>query len=101
MFLVNSLISTYKDISIVNGITDPVLAAINMFRDYASIKNITAKKFKLVFSITHTNKIEIQKYIRNMKTHKNRKLKNIPTKIIIMNADISANLLMHYLLHRY
>ena len=84
-----------------NGITDPVLAAINMFKDYPSIKNITAKNFKLVFSITHTNKIEIQKYIRNMKTHKNCKLKDILTKTIIMNADIFANLLMHYLLHRY
>ena len=57
MFLDTSLISTYEDISKVTDITDPVLAAINMFKNHPSIKDIRAKKIKSVFSIIHTNKI--------------------------------------------
>ena len=101
MFLATSLISTYEDTSNVIDITDPVLAAINMSKDDPSIKSLRAKTFELVITITHANKIGIQKYIRDMNTHKNCKLKDIPTKIIKMNADMFANLFMHYLLHRY
>ena len=101
MFLATSLISTYEDTSNVIDITDPVLAAINMSKDDPSIKSLRAKTFELVITITHANKIGIQKYIRDMNTHKNCKLKDIPTKIIKMNADIFANLFMHYLLRRY
>ena len=77
MFLATSLISTYEDTSNVIDITDPVLAAINMSKDDPSIKSLRAKTFKLVITITHSNKIGIQKYIRDMKTHKNCKLKDI------------------------
>ena len=82
-------------------ITDPVLAAINMFKDHPCIKNIRVKSFKSVFSITHPNKIEIQKDVRDMKAHTNCKLKDITTKIIKMNADIFGNLFIPCLLHRY
>ena len=47
--------SISENISNVTDKTDPVLAAINMFQDHQSIKNITAKNFKPVFSFTHTN----------------------------------------------
>ena len=96
-----SLISADEDISKVTDITDHVLAAINMFKDHQSIKNITAKNFKSVFSIIHTNKIEIQNILRDMTAHRNCVFKDIPTKIINMNADIYANLFIHYPLHRY
>ena len=99
--LATSLISTDEDISKVTDITDHVLAAINMFKDHQSIKNIRAKNFKSVFSIIHTNKIEIQNILRDMKVHRNCVFKDIPTKIINMNADIYANLFIHYPLHRY
>ena len=51
--------SISKNISNVTDITYPVLAAINMFQDHPSIKNIREKNFKSVFSFTHTNEIEI------------------------------------------
>ena len=51
--------SISKNTSNVTDITDPVLAAINMFQDHPSIKNIREKNFKSVFSFTHTNEIEI------------------------------------------
>ena len=47
--------SVSGNISNVTDITDPVFAAINMFKDHPSINNIKAKKFKLVVSLTHTN----------------------------------------------
>ena len=53
--------SISKNISI--DITDPVLAAINMFLDHPNIKNIRAKNVKLVFSLTSTKKIEIKKLL--------------------------------------
>ena len=99
--LATFLINTEEDILKVTDITDHVLAAINMFKDHQSIKNIRAKNFKSVFSIIHTKKIEIQNILRDMKVHRNCVFKDIPTKIINMNADIFANLFIHYLLHRY
>ena len=36
-----------------------------------------------------------------MRAHINRKLKDIPTKIIKMNADFFANLFTLYLFYRY
>ena len=74
-------------------ITDPVLAATNMFQDHPSIKNIKARKFKSVFSFTHTSEIEIKKNIRDMNVHETCHLKYIPTKIIKMNAHIFGNFL--------
>ena len=41
-------------------VIDPVLAAINMFQDHPSTKNIGAKHFKSIFSLTHTTEIEIK-----------------------------------------
>ena len=41
--LATSLISTDEDILKVTDITDHVLAAINMFKDHQSIKNMRAK----------------------------------------------------------
>ena len=52
--------SISENISNMAYITDPVLAAINMFQDHPSIKNIREKNFKSVFSFTHTNEIEIK-----------------------------------------
>ena len=63
--------------------TDPVLAVINMFQDQRSIKNIRAKSFKPVFSHTCTNEI-----IRGMNVRKNCQLKDVPTKMIQINANI-------------
>ena len=81
----------------VTDITDPVLAAINTFQDHRSIKIIREKNFKSVFSLTHTNKIEINKIIRGMNVHKTCQLKDIPTKIIKMNCDIFANFIcLHF-----
>ena len=99
--LATFLISTDEDISKVTEITDHVLAAINMFKDHESINNIRAKYFKSVFSIIHTNKIEIQNTLRGMAAHRNCVFKDTSTKIINMNADIFANLFIYYLLHRY
>ena len=55
--------SISENISSVTDITDPVLAAINMFQDHSSIRNIREKNFKSVFSFTHTNEIEIKQII--------------------------------------
>ena len=75
---------------------DPVLAAINMFHDYPSIKNIREKNFKSVFSFTHTNEIEIKKIIA-MNVHKFCQLKDIRTKIIKLNSHIFANFIcLHF-----
>ena len=68
-------------------ITDLVLAAINIFQDHPSIQNIRANDFK-VFSFIYTNKVEIKKIMKGMSLHKTCQLKDIPTKIIKMNADI-------------
>ena len=69
-------------------ITDSDLAAINMFQYHPNTKDIRAKNFKYVFSLIHTNKIEIKKIIRGMNIHKTCQLKDIPTKVIKMHADI-------------
>ena len=53
--------SISKNISDLTDITDPVLAAIDMFEDHPSVKNIRAKNFKSVFSLTNTNEIELAK----------------------------------------
>ena len=50
--LATSLISTDEDISKVTDITDHVLAAINMFKDHQSIKNIRAKNLHQFFYYT-------------------------------------------------
>ena len=64
-------------------ITDLVLAAINIFQDHPSIQNI--------------NKVEIKKIMKGMNLHKTCQLKDIPTKIIKMNADIFANFIcLHF-----
>ena len=57
--------SISENISNVTDITDPLLAAIKKFQDHPSIKNIRAKNFKSVFSLTHThtNEIEIKKLL--------------------------------------
>ena len=83
--------SISENILNVIDITDPVLAAINMFQDHLSIKNIRDKDFISVFSFTHTNEIEIKKISRGTNVHKTCQLKDIPTKIIKMNSDIFAN----------
>ena len=89
--------NTYESISKVTDITDPALAVIDLFKDHSIIKNIRTENFKSVFSLTHINKIEIKKIIRDMKVHKNCKLKDIPTRIIKMNADIFANFIcLHF-----
>ena len=89
--------SISKNISKATDITDPVLAAINMFQDYPSIKNVRAKSFKYIFSLTQTNEIEIKKIIRGMNVHKTCLLKDIPTKIIKMNSNIFANFICYTL----
>ena len=89
--------SISENISNVTDIMDPVLAAINTFKDHPSINNIREKNFKSVFSFTRTNKIEIKKIIRGMNVHKTCQLKDIPTKIIKMNSDIFANFIcLHF-----
>ena len=89
--------SISKDISKATDITDPVLAAINMFQDYPSIKNVRAKNFKSIFSLTHAIEIEIKKIIRGMNVHKTCLLKDIPTKVIKMNSNIFADLIcLHF-----
>ena len=65
--------SISENISNVTDITDPVLAAINMFQDHPSMKSIRIN-FTLVFSSIHTNEIEIKKIIRGMNVHKICKL---------------------------
>ena len=41
--------SIFENILNVTDITDPVFAAINMFQDHPSIKNIRAKSFEISF----------------------------------------------------
>ena len=48
-----------ENISNVTDTTDLALAAINVFQNHSSIKNIIAKNFKSVFSLRNTNEIEI------------------------------------------
>ena len=58
MFLATSLTSTYEDITKVTDITDPALAAINIFKDHRSIKNIRAKLhsyYKTVINVINRN----------------------------------------------
>ena len=50
-----------ENISNVTDITDPVFAAIIVFQDHPSIKNIREKNFKSFFSFTHTNEIKVKK----------------------------------------
>ena len=89
--------SISKNNSNVTDVTDPVLAAIIMFQDHPSIKNIREKNFKPVFSFRHTNEIEVKKIVRGMNVHKTFQLKDIPTKIIKMNSDIFANFIcLHF-----
>ena len=65
-----------ENISNVTDTTDLVLAAINIFQNHPSIKNIIAKNFKSVFSLTNTNEIEIKKIIRDINVSKTFPLKN-------------------------
>ena len=89
--------SISEDISNLLDITDPVLAAFNMFQDHPSIKNIREKNFQSVFSFTLTNEIEIKKVVRGMNVHKTCQLKDILAKIIKMNSDIFANFIcLHF-----
>ena len=68
-----------------------------MFQDHPIVKNMRAKNFKSVFSHTHINEIEIREIIRGMNVNKTCQLKDIPTKIIKMNADIFANFIrLHF-----
>ena len=83
--------SISENILNVIDIMDPVLAAISMFQDHLSIKNIRDKDFISVFSFTHTNETEIKKIIRGTNVPKTCQLKDIPTKIIKVNSDIFAN----------
>ena len=62
-----------------------------MLQDHPSIKNVRVKHFKSVFSFTHTNEIEIKKIIIGRNVRKTCQLKDIPTEIIKMIADIFAN----------
>ena len=58
--------SIFENISNVTDMTDPVLAAINMFQDHPSIKNIRAKIFKSVFSLSHTTETKINFFFLNL-----------------------------------
>ena len=55
-----------------------------------NVKSIKAKSFKseLFTVLTHINKKDIEKIIRSMNVQKICQLKDIPTKIIKINADI-------------
>ena len=89
--------SISKIISNLIDITDPVLAASNIFQDHPSIKDIRAKHFKLVFPFIHTSKVEIKKIIRGMSLHKSCQIKYIPTRVIKMNADNFINFIcLHF-----
>ena len=89
--------SISKIISNLIDITDPVLAASNIFQDHPSIKDIRAKHIKLVFPFIHTSKVEIKKIIRGMSLHKSCQIKYIPTRVIKMNADNFINFIcLHF-----
>ena len=89
--------SISKIISNLIDITDPVLAASNIFQDHPSIKDIRAKHFKLVFPFIHTSKVEIKKIIRGMSLPKSCQIKYIPTRVIKMNADNFINFIcLHF-----
>ena len=61
------------------------------------IKNIRAKSFKSVFSLTHSNEIEIKEILRGMNVRKNCQLKDIPTKIMKINGNIFASFIrLHF-----
>ena len=55
--------SIFENISNGTDITDPALAAIIIFQDHPSIKNIREKSFKSVFSFTYINGIEVKKLL--------------------------------------
>ena len=78
-------------------LTDPALVAISMSQDHPSVKNIRTKKFTPVFSLTHAKEIETKKILKAWKYKTFAKLKDIPTKIIKMNADIFTNFIcLHF-----
>ena len=61
------------------------------------IKNIRAKSFKSVFSLTHSNEIEIKEILRGMNVRKKCQLKDIPTKIMEINGNIFASFIrLHF-----
>ena len=78
----------------VTDITDPILAAINMFQDHLSIKNMRAENFKY---LTNTKEIEYRKTIKGMNVHKTGQLKDIPSKIIKISVHVFANFIcLHF-----
>ena len=56
--------SISKIISNLIDITDPVLAASNIFQDHPSIKDIRAKHFKLVFPFITLAKEKLKKSLK-------------------------------------
>ena len=89
--------SICENISNVTDLIDFVLAAINMFQGHTSIKNIKRKILNQFFLLHTLTKLKLNKIIRGMNLNKTCQLRDIPTKIIKMNANIFANFIcLHF-----
>ena len=83
----------------VDHITDPVLKAIEKYKNHPSVKKISDKYDKNSFSFHHVSLDEIKKEIQNLDTKKACQDTDIPTKIINKNFDIFADFIFQNLNH--
>ena len=75
----------------VNHISDPVLRAIEKYKNHPSVKAISEKYNKNTFSFEHVSLDEIKNNILNLDVKKACQDTDIPTKIIRENCDIFAD----------
>ena len=75
----------------VNHISDPVLRAIEKYKNHPSVKAISEKYTKNTFSFKHVSLDETKKKILNLDVKKACQDTDIPTKIVRENYDIFAD----------
>ena len=71
--------------------SDSVLSVLDAFENHPSIKNIKHKKFNSTFSFENTCTDVVMKVINNLNVAKSCQINDIPTEVIKINKDISAN----------
>ena len=77
----------------VESIDDPVEAAIKKFKSHPSIlkiKDVVGRKITNLFDFSKIDQKEIEQELLNLNTKKGTTFKNIPPKILKLNADICA-----------
>ena len=94
--IINLNIPQYEDpTSNTNGIDDPVLRAIEKYKNHPSIKLIkTNSENNASFRFQEIQAIEIEKELKNLDCSKALEDSDIPTKIIKDNIDIFVPVLL-------